>query len=846
LFSKFIIFISYDYKLIIVVFRLLQTLAVCTFILYFKMERMVFKIKKEKKLKMQKNKVLSIIALVVLLTSLFMTTIGSIKADSITPSAFLSVNPNPVGVNQPVDVTIWLAPITVSQDDVFHGFSVTITKPDGTTETKGPLTAYAMGTQFFSYTPTMVGDYLLKFDYPGETFVSAGDDFLPASSAVATLVVQDDPIPWWPENPIPNDYWERPINSQNRNWASISGNWLMVGYNATYLEAMESCGAYNPYTTAPRSSHIMWTESLGIGGLTGGESGSRAYYTGQSYDTHVVPPIIMGGRLIYRKYRTNFGDQMAWKGVICQDLRTGEELWTNDEADIVFGQDWYYNTPNGFGVIPLLWDTAGSTWHVYDPTYGELLYSFENALSADNKQIYFGEDGVLYTYHLDGRNDWLVMWNQSKCFDSTFYYSFTPEVAGLGNYYPYKGTFDWRTGIEWNVTIPHHEGTGRSTNPSGISYPSIYHIASDLVLARIPARHNSFVGWDMNTGAERLFVTAEDTNPPQVAYPPPTGDGVYALFNLQTMRWTGWSLNTGTKLWESDPQEYPWGSYMNYSPLIANGKLFSGAWDGYMHVFDVNTGEELWKFYSGDSGRETIFGTWPFWNGPILADGVVFAATGEETPTQPLSRGGRMFAIDEETGEEIWSLNGYMGLRAIADGYLITYNAYDNLIYCFGKGPSATTVTAPKTQVMQGEKLVIEGTVTDQSAGAMGTPAISDEDMSDWMEYMYMQQSMPINANGNFRNIGTATSDMSGVYSLVWEPDIPGKYTVVATFAGSESYGSSFAQTNFYVEEAPAPTSPPQETPAPMTDTYVLGMGAAALIGIIVIGFVLILMMRKK
>ncbi|MHA1542943.1 MAG: outer membrane protein assembly factor BamB family protein, partial [Candidatus Hodarchaeales archaeon] len=644
----------------------------------------------------QKNKTLSIITLIILLTvPLFILNTESVEAANIQPSAFLSVNPNPVGVNQPVQFTIWLAPITVSQDDVFHEFTVSITKPDGTTQTRGPLTAYAMGTQFLQFTPTTVGEYTIKFSYPGETFASTGDVFLPAESPTTTLVVQEDPIPWWPEIPPPTDFWERPINAEHRNWASISGNWLMVGYNATYLEAMESCAGYNPYTTAPRSAHIMWTESLGIGGLTGGESSSSAYYTGQSYDTHVVPPIIMGGRLIYRKYRTNFGDQMAWKGVICQDLRTGEELWVNDEADIVFGQDWYYNTPNGFGVIPLLWDTAGSTWDVYDPTYGELLYSFENALSADNKQIYFGEDGVLYTYHLDGRNDWLAMWNQSKCFDSTFFYSFTPEVAGLGNYYPYKGTFDWRTGIEWNVTIPHHEGTGRSTNPSGISYPGIYHISGDLVLARLSARHNSFVGWDMNTGAEKLFVTSEDINPPQVAYPPVAGDGVWSFFNLQTMKWTGWSLNTGTKLWESDPQDYPWGSYMNYSPLIANGKLFSGSWDGYMHAFDVSTGEELWKFYSGDSGLETVFGTWPFWNGPILADGVVFAATGEETPTQPLTRGGNMFAIDEETGEEIWSLSGYMGLRAIADGYLVTYNAYDNLIYCFGKGPSDTTISTP-------------------------------------------------------------------------------------------------------------------------------------------------------
>ncbi len=159
---------------------------------------------------------------------------------------------------------------------------------------------------------------------------------------------------------------------------------------------------------------------------------------------------------------------------------------------------------------------------------------------------------------------------------------------------------------------------------------------------------------------------------------------------------------------------------------------------------------------------------------------------------------------------------------------------------------------------MQGQKIVIEGTVTDQSPGQPGTPAISDDDMSAWMEYLHMQKLIPtdakgvdvlldvIDANGNFRNIGTATSDISGVYSLVWEPDIPGKYTIIATFAGSDSYGSSFAQTSFYVEEAPVPTPPPEPTPAPMTDTYVLGLGVTAIVVIIAIGLVIILMLRKR
>jgi hypothetical protein len=103
-----------------------------------------------------------------------------------------------------------------------------------------------------------------------------------------------------------------------------------------------------------------------------------------------------------------------------------------------------------------------------------------------------------------------------------------------------------------------------------------------------------------------------------------------------------------------------------------------------------------------------------------------------------------------------------------------------------------------------------------------------------------------IDANGNFRNIGVATTDASGFYSLDWTPNIYGKYTVIATFAGSGAYYASYAETAFVVDQAAVPTPPPDPTPAPMTDTYVLGMGAAAIVVIIVIGLVLILMMRKR
>ena len=274
-------------------------------------------------------------------------------------------------------------------------------------------------------------------------------------------------------------------------------------------------------------------------------------------------------------------------------------------------------------------------------------------------------------------------------------------------------------------------------------------------------------------------------------------------------------------------------------------------YDGYIRCFDLTTGNEEWKFFVGNT-TETPFGTWALATTPVAADGKIYVSNGEHTATQPRTRGNRLFCVDAFTGKGIWNITHFGSLRPIAEGYLLTTNEYDGLMYCFGKGKSETTVSAPLTAVTLGQSLTVQGTVMDLSPASAGTAAISDADMTTWME-----KPIPMNVkgvevsldtidpNGNFVHIGTTTSDSSGLFKKLWKPDVPGEYTVIATFAGSESYWASYAETAVGVVEAAAVT-PSAETIVPdNTPIYaaIVGVGIAIIIAVAIVG---ILLLRKR
>jgi hypothetical protein len=786
--------------------------------------------------------------ILLLFTAAIIAAVPFVSAADVETRAFLAVNPNPVGVNQLVDVTAWLEPIPITATDKFHNMQVTITKPDGTTETRGPLTSSPIGSQYFEFTPSMIGIYKFQMSYAGETFTfGGGTTFLPSTSPVTELVVQQNPISGWQESPPPNDYWTRPINSLNRNWYTISGNWLMRSYSAAF-GSWDSAMGYNPYSQAARSAHVMWTKELCLGGVTGGDFGTTSYYSGLSYEPKFNPPVIMNGRLYYNLFWASFG--VPYKtGFVCVDLRTGEELFRNNQGYISNGQLYNFVSANQMGTIPYLWNVGFGVYQTYDAFTGDLVFTFAGSMPGT---VQYGADGTMFVYIMNNTAGWLARWNSTKAFQANGFMQ--GQASGLLQFRPVTGgTFSWAKGLDYNVTIPIRSIT---TGSGGTSFLSINGIVDDKILIAMgggTSENRLHAAYDVNTGQELWHFDRASGNR---AFGPwvTRGAGIYAQYDPFNMLWVAYDAYTGNLKWLSDPAIYPWGTYIGSSGgIIAAGKLLSMTYDGYLHAYDITNGKELWKFFSGNAGRETPYGTYPMYYGPIVADGVVYVSTGEHSPTQPSIRGEKLFAVDLNTGQGLWTLNAQMPLQAIADGYLVGYNAYDNHIYCFGKGPSATEVSVSQNPITEGSATVIQGKIIDQSPAQPDTPAIADTDMAAYMEYKHEQQpypaslhGVPVNLqatspDGTTTNIATVNSNGYGIFAYEWTPPSKGMWTITATFQGTDSYGSSQAATLLSVS-----TDSSTASVAGTDSTLIIAVAAIALIVAIVAIIAVILALRKR
>ena len=799
---------------------------------------------------------------------------------------------------------------TVDNDIRRHNYTLTITKPDNKTEIQHwDVISDSTSVQYISYIPDQAGTYTFKFDYGGQIYT--WDDPLPsffgpptpnpwtndtftAASKTATLTVQEEPLPAPKDSyPLPTEYWTRPIEGQNTYWYQISSNWLGEPY-ITSGNAVGGGTAGNffariqPDGTAPNSPHIMWTKPIQDGGVVGGNSTGipgEMYYTGGSYNTRFSNALIMDGRLYYQEPYGNSGSGGDYVGV---DLRTGQELWRNSAEGGVpsFGYLYAFDDPNQHGILPngLLFTNNFAT--SYDPVTG--IQTSMNVTDVPSGTQALGSSGEILRYAVTNLGnttnpDWrLTQWNSSKVvgYESGTgvggWYSGTID-ASLASRYDYNVSIDLPNSGAWRVDRAVVDDImllveGSFGGHPGAAFGTVSVDGANVTAVSLKPNSRGHVLWTKNFPPAPDDLTRALTN-----WDP--ARGVFILSDKETSQMTGYSLADGSKLWGPTESANDY-TYFRAFPAVAYGKIYFSGYGGILYCYDVTNGSLLWTYGNGGEGNstfaglETAWGTYPTFI-DVIADGKVYLGTTEHSPNSPLYKDAKYRCINATDGTEIWTLMGWgTGMDAtydrVADGFFVFLNTYDMQIYSVGKGPSALTVSTPDVGVELGRSLVIHGTVTDISAGSKqqeqaarfpnGVPAVSDKSMEGWMEYVYMQKPKPIDvigvpvtisvldSNNNFREIGTTTSDASGVFSLSWKPDIEGNYTVYASFAGSESYWPSSAEANFVVDSAPPTQSDNSsaQTQVDNTPTYIMYAVVAIIIAVAVCSALIVLLLRKR
>ena len=510
--------------------------------------------------------------------------------------------------------------------------------------------------------------------------------------------------------------------------------------------------------------------------------------------------------------------------------------------------------PSSYGsdYSPFLWGTAtinGITyWNYYDPATGTLVMQLYGCVASrliDGTDLAFGAAnspllGGAYVYR----------WNMTSVVNSY-----------------------WPTGITWKVKLP-------SAYTGG--YGAIFAVSSDYSVLVVGTK-NQYWGYSAATGASLWNLTLTYPVLSNEEIPLANVDDFYVL-NPVASTFMFYSMKTGAFLFETPSfASSPWATTYTiyYSETCDLNNAYMAFPDGAIRAYSLTDGHLIWTstpFASTEYANNAV----PYcYSAVTMEGGLIYAYAGYTLSYQlnPVPRFAMMVCVNATNGDTVFALNGGLAADAASSGYITANSIYDSNYYCLGKGTTSTTVTA---QQQVGGSVLIQGSVLDLSPGGStaavkakfpnGVPAISDDNMSVWMDYLYMQNATLLNAppdclgvpvtltavssTGTTVNLGTVTSDGSGFFEYQWTPTTQGLYKIYATFEGSNSYFSSFAVTGATVSltsvsatATPSPTATPTSTSTASnvnTNTLAMYIVIAAIAIIIAVAIVGILLLRKK
>ena len=769
----------------------------------------------------------------------------------IDSNPYIAVSPNPTGVNQYILINFWITPPPTNQR-YFNGFTVTITKPDGTNDTLGPLNSYmADGTNWAQYTVTQVGNYSFQFSFAGEYFAAGYYNagvlssttstgavlypamyYKPATSPVTHLTVVDHQVLSYPSRALPTDYWTRPISPDNREWYAIGGPypWPWTNWNQD---------DYGPYLYVPLTNHIVWYDVQQLDGIIGGDTGpvSQTTAPATSYVTYA-------GRGYESKYVSING--VPTMCAVSYDLRTGQQYYAIPGAP----------SPYIVSEVPAYTDTIGA----YHPASYELL----GGQIRDQRERQIGTT-LIKINPVTGATT-----NYTGVLAGVFYngeYVLSVQTIGTGSSTTYRlinwttaGTGTFASRIISNISFPISDIGAWNDFNIGVTVLTAS-FTDGLVFGGNLTAVSLITGqvlWTKDLGTETMF------NSNRVGT---VANGKLAIC-MENRYFDCWDMLTGNLVWKSQLTEYPWGDFWSYDSTYYNGLLMAGNYEGF-YAFNMTNGNIVWNFKSPSVPYETPYDEYSWHSSSFAANGVLVSFTDEHTPSEPLTRGWNFYAINTTDGTQIWKLAGFNSdarfcAISLGDGYMTLPDQYTGTDWTVGRGLTATTVNAPSTAVPLGTAVMIKGTVLDMSPAQPNTPCVSQASMETQMEYLHMGQPIAglwgnetitgvpvtlqaIDANNKVIEIGTTTTNgYYGTFSMAWTPPAAGTYQIVAAFASNDAYASSGAATGLLVGPAPtvAPTASPPAAPVDYMPTLT-GILVAVIVAIVVSVIALVVVLRK-
>jgi outer membrane protein assembly factor BamB len=634
------------------------------------------------------------------------------------------------------------------------------------------------------------------------------------------------------------------------NWGGIVGGGNTVNSAATYYEGDSKEKFTNPLIL---NGILYYSVPLANAG-TGGGVTAVDLRTGQTLWTNTAINSVTFGQLYDFESSSEHGVETGYLWATGTAVGTG----INNPGVIAvnaLGSSYAPGTTDLAQVTAVTNNTqtvnAAGSWIAIDAQTGRLLFNETNAPSGAQAE---GPNGEWLEYGIGSANatapyTYLWQWNNTKL----------PGIDQVGSATSWSpGTTNWNmsTAYDWNVTLT--QALYGTTNQFGTYTPTIVKVLpGDLIFGQSSGLQQTsttstgafgtpdpFTLWAINLNSTRgaigevlwqkTFPAPQDNLTVELG-PVDSETNVFTLYYRETMQWSGYDLLTGNNLWSPTAPENPLDYYGGvtshiYPYAVAYGTLYSTGYSGTLYAYDLKTGNLKFTYGNDPNNPDnsTASSNAPFGNYQTqvaaVADNKVYLITGEYDFESPPYQGASTIALDASNGTQLWKVYGTSEWeeQAVADGYYVWFNQNEQQIYVTGPGPSATTVTASDAANTLGTVVEVTGTVTDQSPTLKGTPAISDADQGVWTDYIVEHTAAQPNVTGvpvqlTFKapdgtvvQQTTVTSDSSGIFHFAWTAQNAGEYTVVANFAGTQSYGPSSAETALFINSASSTAAPIQ------------------------------------